>query len=365
MLVASGAAALGWRRVRGTALDDTQAAADLRDAYRWTLLTNARDELDIQRVVSALRAAGIEPLLVKGWTNSLLYPEPGLRPFGDIDLCVDPDRYAEATSVIRGFSPTVPLGVDLHIGLLKNFRRVALDDQPFEQMLAAAEVRDLNGVEIRTPCPEDHLRLLCLHFLGLFHAGWRPIWLCDIAAAVEAAPRGFDWERVLRGGGRNAQLIAASLMLAERLLGAASGRTPLAAEEKALPGWVIDNVLTLWGRAGSPHIRTSPMRSHLNGSGGLLSAVAARWPSGLEATIHSQTRLNRLPRFPLQAGLFLWRASTFVARSRRGRATSVGAVGLQAPSSRGHRRGRYAVTRDAESEAPHPDQPPPPPKGRT
>ncbi len=331
MLRASGSAALAWRRVRGTALDDSRAAAELRGAYHSTLLANVRDELEIQRVVCALRAAGIEPLLVKGWTNSLLYPEPGLRPFGDLDLCVDPDRYEEAASVIRKLDSSGRLGVDLHIGLLKDDRRSALDDRRFEQVFAAAKVRDLNGVEVRTPCPEDHLRMVCLHFL--FHVGWRPIWLCDIAAAVEAAPRELDWERLLGGGRRNDELIAASLLLAERLLGAAIGRTRLAIESEMLPGWAIDSVLMLWGRAGSPH-RRSTMSSHLEGSRGLLIAITARWPSALEAKIHPRARFNRLPRFPLQAGLFLWRVGRLLARARserRERATSVEAVQRRAP----------------------------------
>jgi hypothetical protein len=49
---------------------------------------------------------------------------------------------------------------------------------------------ELNGAKIRILGAEDHLRLLCLHLLK--HGAWRPLWLCDVAAALESRPSSFD-----------------------------------------------------------------------------------------------------------------------------------------------------------------------------
>jgi hypothetical protein len=43
----------------------------------------------LTRVVTRLREGGVEPVLVKGPSIARLYPERGLRPFEDLDFCVD------------------------------------------------------------------------------------------------------------------------------------------------------------------------------------------------------------------------------------------------------------------------------------
>ena len=94
LLLASGGAALAWRRVRvSESLRATPAAHQLRQAYRLHTLEAALHERNIKQVFALLRAAGVEPLLVKGWAVARLYTEPGARPYGDIDLCVRPADY--------------------------------------------------------------------------------------------------------------------------------------------------------------------------------------------------------------------------------------------------------------------------------
>jgi hypothetical protein len=65
--------------------------------------------------VTALRAAGIEPVLLKGASiASWLYPDVP-RAYGDVDLLIDPDRGEDAAAVLRtlGFDP-VPYEVSPH-----------------------------------------------------------------------------------------------------------------------------------------------------------------------------------------------------------------------------------------------------------
>ncbi len=49
-----------------------------------------------------------------------------------------------------------------------------------------SQLVNLDGVDVRVPGLEDHLGILCLHLLH--HGAFRPLWLCDIAAALETRP---------------------------------------------------------------------------------------------------------------------------------------------------------------------------------
>jgi hypothetical protein len=90
-LKGSGTAALAWWRVRGSRLRDTRPGAQLREAYQTQSLQSALQEREVEHVFSRLRAAGVEPILLKGLGAARLYAERGLRPAGDIDLCVRPE----------------------------------------------------------------------------------------------------------------------------------------------------------------------------------------------------------------------------------------------------------------------------------
>src|SRR5205814_891640 len=74
--------------------------------------------------------------------------------------------------------------------------------------------------------PEDHLRLLCLHML--VHGVCRPLWLCDIGAALESRPAEFDWRWFLSGDPRRTRWALCALGLAHELLGARLQDTPVA-----------------------------------------------------------------------------------------------------------------------------------------
>src|SRR2546426_7669112 len=100
LLYGSGAAALGWWRIRHTALKTTPSAEVLRQAFRLQALQSAIHEEKLKTVFGLLRESSIEPMLVKGWAAASLYPERALRPYGDIDLCVRPSQYKSATALL-------------------------------------------------------------------------------------------------------------------------------------------------------------------------------------------------------------------------------------------------------------------------
>jgi hypothetical protein len=166
MLLESGAGALGWKRVRNSSLRTTPAALELEQAYRLHSLQSAIHEREIENALALLRSAGVEPILVKGWAMARLYPEVGLRPYGDIDLCVAPrDHRAAKLALKKEANKTYT--VDLHRGFK------TLDDRSWDELFAHSRLLKLENFEVRVLSPEDHLRVLCFHFLR--EGAWRAL----------------------------------------------------------------------------------------------------------------------------------------------------------------------------------------------
>ena len=157
-LLESGSAALAWWRLRASPLRSSPAGFDFQQSYRLNTLEAALQEREIGESVARLRSAGIEPLLGKGWAAARLYPAPGMRPRGDVDLYVTADQYLIAADALRT-EQGAEYRVDLHRGFAD------LDDRnPRDLHDRASRVR-IDGTEVLVFSPEDHLRLLSLHLL--------------------------------------------------------------------------------------------------------------------------------------------------------------------------------------------------------
>ncbi len=290
-LLATGTASLAWRRLQASRLAGRRAARELRQAYRLHSLGAAMQEENVRAIVPFLRSAGIEPVLVKGWSVARLYPAPALRPYGDLDLFVRPDQFAATEAALA--RPDAPVcNVDLHAGLKDH------GDRGWDEVFSRTQLVQLGDVAVRIPGPEDQLRHLCFHFLR--HGAWRPLWLCDVAVALETRPAGFDWDYCLRGSRRQADWIACAIGLAHRLLGARVKDTPVARRARALPSWLPEATLRQWaapeGRSGGGRA----IATYLRRPAGLLQALRQRWPNPIEATIMVRGPFNELPRLPLQ-----------------------------------------------------------------
>jgi len=118
-----------------------------------------------------LRQAAVEPLLVKGWAAAALYPDLGLRPFGDIDLLIRPRELETARTALR-VEATRDCLVDLHL------RFSELKGRSIDDLFARSRLVALERGQVRVLAAEDHLALLAIHLLK--HGAWRPLWLCDV-----------------------------------------------------------------------------------------------------------------------------------------------------------------------------------------
>jgi hypothetical protein len=199
-------------------------------------------------VVAALRSAGIEPLLLKGYALAeLIYHDPVTRPSHDLDMLVRPDQVVPACQALARIGCTLPdqAAVDVqlanaydlpvvlppmagHATVLELHWDLAprgLFNLDLDLWRARAEVFDLAGQPALRFSPEDMLLHLALHMRKHRYVGLR--WLCDVAELLRrfagpAAPRSLDWEYVL-GAARAAGLtvlLYTGLVLAQRLLDA-------------------------------------------------------------------------------------------------------------------------------------------------
>ncbi|HEX8746505.1 MAG TPA: nucleotidyltransferase family protein [Pyrinomonadaceae bacterium] len=305
LLLETGAAALAWRRLRHSEIAETPKAHQLHEIYRLNHLLSVIYRREVAEVFTLLRSHSIEPVLVKGWAIGRHYAEPEVRPCGDVDLCVSEEQYRAAQTVLKSRTRATH-----HADLHKGFR--LLDKRGFEELKSRSELVELESETIRVLKPEDHLRVLCYHFLR--EGGWRPLWLCDISVALETRPLDFDWDLCLSGSGAVAGWVRCSLMLAHKLLGADLTGTPAAVRNAQLPQWLAPSILRQWEVRSMSQRHRAPMAGAKSHPLHTLKGLRHHWPTPVEATVSMGASFTELPRFPLQVGNVLTRAATLLAR---------------------------------------------------
>ncbi len=288
-----GRGALGWWRFQNSHGPFLSTIRPLRETYLQYAIHAAQHENNVAEVFRVLRSAGVEPMLLKGWAIARTYPEIGLRPSGDIDLYVPPEQCAKAQAVLN-LPEYQRYWVDLDHDEITRFSELS-----FEDLCGASEVVNLNGTEVRILSAEDHLRILCLHLLK--HGAWRPLWLCDVAAALEARPSSFDWHRCLGKNKRHADWVLCTLGLASSLLGAVIEDTPAKQRVSSLPGWLTRTVLKQWS---TPYAQNQSLFvDQVRGSWwkpSILKSVRQRWPNSIQATIDVDGEFDHMVRLPFQ-----------------------------------------------------------------
>ena len=309
LLVGSGAAGLAWWRIRHTLLQATDEGEELERAYQRNVLQAALQEEQLAEVFRLLGAAGVEALLVKGWAAARAYPSKGLRPSGDIDLVVRPAQVELARRVLST-PETDRFFVDFEHEELESWGA-----REWDELFARSEEVTLGRARVRLMSAEDHLRFLSIHLLR--HGAWRPLWLADVAAAVESRAASFDWGLCLGRDSLRAGWVACAVGLAERLLGARVGEPAVAARARRVPEWMVSSVLKQWERpCVRDHLPPELMAETLKVGrpARILRALRLRWPDPLQATIRMHAPFNRLPRFPFQMGEYVMKTASFVTR---------------------------------------------------
>ena len=210
----------------------------MTDEVRWSLLARKKSEKAILEAFRSFREQGIEPILIKGWAAARNYPPEKPRFYGDIDLAVGEDSYDAAHTLVE--SPNSPVkGVDLH----RELRH--LDNVDWQQLFSRSTLVSVNDDTIRILAPEDHLRVLCVHWLTT--GGENKERLFDILYAVENRSDSFDWSTCLDVvTPERRSWVVSTVGLAHKYLGLSLDGIPFADEARDLPEWLTACVEKGW-----------------------------------------------------------------------------------------------------------------------
>ena len=240
---------------RAPGADEQVPAAALAELGRLRDLNaerNSRLYGIVGEVGEALGARGVRSLGLKDLGLALeLYPDPALRPIGDLDLLIAREDYEAAAECLGGLGferlPRADNPYARKYATGHHFRRVRDEiwidlqwnvmEREFDVHGDSPRTYDIAGMwqrartlryrsgdlahELLVPGPEDLLYHLCVHAEGHRHS--ELILLCDIAELVAAWQQRLDWD-LLVDIARQHQArgsVGATLGLVERLFGSA------------------------------------------------------------------------------------------------------------------------------------------------
>jgi len=287
-------------------LNDLSAPVEIPNEIKWNLLALRRAERNIASAFTAFRDNGIEPILIKGWAAARFYPDDRPRSFGDMDVAVAVSEFEIAKSLI--LEPTFPrVGIDLH----REFRH--LDTVDWNILFERSELVEIDDVPVRVLSPEDHLRILAVHWLNDGAAYRERLW--DIYYAVENRPPDFDWEICLNSVSRTRRRwVAAAIFAAHKYLGLEIHDVPLEPGERRLPKWFVRTIEREW----SSDVRLRPLQTCVRQPRVFVQQIRKRFPpNAIQATIETEGEFDDTPRVFYQAKDVLRRVPASLARISR------------------------------------------------
>jgi len=188
-------------------------------------------EVNIVEAVTELRLHGIEPILIKGWAASRNYPVEHPRQFSDIDLAVSSKDHDLAFELSHA-APLNLLSIDIH----RELRH--LDTVPWKTLFDQSKLESIDNSAIRILCPEDHLRVLCIHWLTDGGQYRERLW--DIYYAVKNRPADFDWDKCLACVSPTRQKwIVTTIAIVKKYLGLEASGLPFDVKTENIPKWII------------------------------------------------------------------------------------------------------------------------------
>lgn len=203
--------------------EEQQPSTEMRLQMQNILRINLFRQLHLKQIllpaVKLLRENGIEPVLLKGFALAMLYPNPSLRQFGDLDIFVGLDRFHQACDLMRTLPGGYNWGGEVDTGHQYN---IEFGEYPMEVHRVSADVVDaaehaiyaqiehdglaehpqrvsLEGFEITIPSKEFMV------FFTFYHAwhhfltsgvGWRQI--SDVTVTLHAYHGQLDTDKLHR-----------------------------------------------------------------------------------------------------------------------------------------------------------------------
>lgn len=197
-------------------------------------------EANLEKLFRYLENFDVEPILIKGWAAAQYYPKPWSRKLGDVDLAFNPKDFEKAKKILDDYEF---LPVDIHRGLRH------LDSVDFEDLFQNSVKVDCCGMPIRVLRVEDHLRVLCVHWMNDGGIDKERLW--DVFYAIESARENFDWNRCLEIISPRRKLwIQSLILLVNEYLGLDIEKLPIDKKLKRNSRWIMRTVEKEW-RSGT------------------------------------------------------------------------------------------------------------------
>ena len=247
---------------------------DITDEVRWNLLQRKTQEKRSLQAFTLFREHEIEPILIKGLAAARYYPPTQSRFSLDMDLAVSASDFHNATLIAQGPSAN-GLAIDLH----RELRH--LDSVEWDDLFANSQVLVFEGGNIRVLRPEDHLRVLAVHWLTDGGSYKERLW--DIYYIIHNRTADFDWDRLLNSVSlRRRRWLICTIGLASRYLGLDLDGTPIKDEVRDLPSWLTNTVEREW-KSDMPLM---PLHTNLHDRAILMRQIRKRmWPNPITATV--------------------------------------------------------------------------------
>ena len=241
--------------------------------------------IEIEKIWRQFTAAGFRLLVIKGWAAAeQFYPQPFQREFVDLDIMVEPGEFERAVGFSKDLRSSLP--IDLHKGPRH------LDVLEFEELYSCGVTLNCNSTEIKVPRPEDHLRILCNHWLT--DGGANRDKLRDIYYAVSGRSNEFEWDRFLNSGNfRRRRWLECAVGLCAKYSDLDISDTPIPCADRRIPGWVIKSVEDEW----KSDIKLQPLNFYSKDKKLLWEQLKKRMPpNAVQATILEEGDFDHYPR---------------------------------------------------------------------
>ena len=263
----------------------------LNSSDKWRLVSRAAGQKRLAIAAESMRAIfDSDFVLIKGESAARFFPDQHLREYADLDFVVDEQLSSRLSAddllTIRN------LNIDLHYGLRH------LDALTWEEFIRRSDDILVKGSNIKVPCPEDHLRIMAVHWLTDGGEYKERLW--DIYYAVANRPADFDWNKCLDVVSPTRRKWGITTIgLAHKYLGLEIDDLPFAEEAKQIPKWITDTLELEWAR----EVRLIPLRIAYRKPRMLIEQIRKRLPPNpITATIDMEGEFDDSPRIRYQLG---------------------------------------------------------------
>ena len=217
------------------------------DEYRWNTLQLALQRQNAASAITRFLEKGIDPILIKGVAVAEYYPQTISRNSIDIDLAIRADQLAIARSLVAS-GTFEGIAIDLHCELRH------LDCVPWDELYKNSRFLNVNGNNIRVLRPEDHLRVVCIHWLTDGGRDKERLW--DIFYMVANRPADFDWEQFVGPiPDHRKRWLGCAIGLAHQYLGLKIDDIPIDESLFELPRWLVKTIEREW----SANVKLMPL----------------------------------------------------------------------------------------------------------